>query len=71
MSISILQNILLSTSPNQRIDSRKFIYRLRQNTRQKYPTVYLKEHDEMYQTDLYNLAFIYFKIRNNLSKASW
>jgi hypothetical protein len=63
-----LENIIISSDPLHRLHSRKLIKRLRENDLLRYDTVFLKEYEDPYSTDLHNLSFLYAKIRDRLER---
>lgn len=48
--------------------SRKLVKRLRENPLLQYDSVFLKEYEDGYSTDLHNLSFLYAKIRERLER---
>jgi len=50
------------------VQSRRLIKRLRENHSFKFNEVYLKEYENAYEADLFNLSYLYSNIRQRLER---
>jgi hypothetical protein len=58
--------MIISSDNQHRVQSRKLVHRLRENEAFRYEEVYLKEYENEAETDLFNLSYLYNKIRTRM-----
>lgn len=68
LEIGTLEHIILSSDKNHRFHSRRLVHRLRENQNFRYEEVYLKEYDNEVDSDLFNLSYVYSRMRSRMEQ---